>query len=96
MSAPLHPATLAAHLRQKGFRSATRGRAGTCYASGFALASHPLGVSMRHAEPACFLSPGADREDLEALIAALAPDFEVAEDLGSRVVVRRATKGMES
>jgi hypothetical protein len=87
----LHPNTLAAHLKRKGFRNAIRDRAGFCLGAGFALAKHPEGVTMRHIEPAAH-GPVDNRAELMKMVDALGPDFEVAADLRNRVVVRRAVK----
>ena len=104
---PLHPNTLAAHLRRKGFARAAFD--GHWISGGFRVsvamidvAQHGTvrtirGVWLSFRDPDDW--PAGVRYDrraeLERMIAALAPDFEVAEDLGSRVVVVRQ-KGAES
>lgn len=94
MSAPLHPATLAAHLKGAGFLLAKREPYGAYRNSGFGLQVEGNGgIILRFIEARFYKKkPANHRAELERMIAALAPDFEVAEDLGSRVVVRRAMK----
>lgn len=106
--APLHPNTLAAHLRRRGFVRAAPVDCGPSRLAGFHFARQwrRSGCRTVTAEPGtvilcyrclkylCLDGVCFHRAELEKMIAALAPDFEVTEDLGSRVVVRR--KGAES
>lgn len=94
---PLHPGTLAAHLRRKGFVKAERDHRHNTVRGGFDIRIDRTWPERRvdclhlaFDEPFCWGDTRWDRRaELEKMIAALAPEFEVTEDLGSRVVVRR-------
>jgi hypothetical protein len=90
---PLHPATLAAHLKRKGFKRAEMKSRNSweCAVSGFAVSRYGDRLMLR-VIIASSDKERTHREELDPMIAALAPEFEVAQDLRNRVVVRRAVK----